>query len=397
MKRFIGNTFGSMRNFFIIMFVVCVAVMMRVLGCDDASPLIPFAMAPLVADKKLEYKEGVEVPVPVKTLTEIFAGSFLCVDATGWGVPGADTAGLIFQGISRTYVPSTSENGAATAIARRRGLVKATFATAITQANVGDNVFLVDDQTVDLIGNVNNGIFCGVVAEYVDATHGFIDIEPAIKQADVATHVADVAGAHAATAISAAAGGLGIPANLQLAVAEIYQHLKSIQGFIPIPLTSFRELAAGVFINAAGNGGVLAVDTTPVLSMIADGDAMRIDWAAGNADQIAAQVLLPPDIDVTANMVVHFLCSKDANANAVHLDGEAYFGEADNDCFPAAGASNLLTQAKAELTATIALADLPANQTNANMTLVLMPEAHAGDAVYLHGVWIEYKKKLLTA
>ena len=34
---------------------------------------------------------------------------------------------------------------------------------------------------------------------------------------------------------------------------------------------------------------------------------------------------------------------------------------------------------------------------NANLTLVLMPEAHAGDVVYLRGVWIEYKKKLLTS
>ncbi|MCK9195446.1 MAG: hypothetical protein M0P16_00515 [Syntrophales bacterium] len=354
-------------------------------------------MTALTQDKKLEYKEGVEVPVPIKTLTEIFAGSFLCVDATGWGVPGDDAAGLIFQGISRTYVPSTSGNGSATAIARRRGLVKATLATAITQANVGDNVFLVDDQTVDLIGNVNNGIFCGVIAEYIDTTHAYIDIEPAIKQADVASHIADGSNAHAASAISAVAGGLAIPANAQLALAEIYQHIKSIQGFIPIPLTSFRELAAGVFINAAGNGGILATDTTPILTNIADGDAMRLAWAAGNTDQIAAQVILPPDIDLTANLVVHFLCSKDADANVVHIDGEAYFGESDGDCFPAAGASNLITQVKAELTATIALADLPANQTDANMTLVVMPEAHAGDAVYLHGVWLEYKKKLLTS
>lgn len=202
----------------------------------------------------------------------------------------------------------------------------------------------------------------------------------------------------AATVSIADAGGFTATGTVEAALAEIYQHLKSIQGFISVPLTSFRELAAGVFINAAGNGGVLATDTTPILSNIADGDGMRIAWAAGNADQIEAQVILPPDIDLTANLVVHMLCSKDANNNnTVHMDGEAYFGESDTDCFPAAAAANLLVQAKGEYTATILAADLPANQTNANMTLVLMPEAHAGDAVYLHGVWIEYKKTVLAS
>ena len=202
-----------------------------------------------------------------------------------------------------------------------------------------------------------------------------------------------------AATVSAAAGGLAIPATVQAALAELYQGLvKSIQGFLPIPLTSFRELAAGVFINAAGNGGILATDTTPILTNIADGDAMRIAWAAGNADQICAQVILPPDLDGASDIVVHFLASKDANVNnAVHMDGEAYFGESDADCFPAAAAANLLVQAKGEYTATILAADVPDTQADANMTLVVMPEAHAADAVYLHACWIEYKKKLLTA
>jgi predicted RecA/RadA family phage recombinase len=194
------------------------------------------------------------------------------------------------------------------------------------------------------------------------------------------------------------AGTFTAKTDVEEALQEIYQHLKSIQAFMPIPLTSFRELAAGVFINAAGNGGVLAIDTTPILTMIGDGDAMRIAWAAGNADQIAAQILLPPDIDLTADLVLHTLCSKDGNVNnAVHIDGEAYFGESDADCFPSVSAANLLVQAKGEYTANILAADLPALQANYNMTLVVMPEAHANDIVYLHGAWLEYKRKLLTA
>lgn len=237
------------------------------------------------------------------------------------------------------------------------------------------------------ISDAASGSAIGEAVEAATANNDIIEVAPY-----------NVLSTTAAT-VSAAAGGLSIPATVQAALAELYQGLvKTVQGFLPVPLTSFRELAAGVFINGAGNGGILATDTTPILTNIADGDGMRIAWAAGNTDQIEAQVLLPPDIDLTADLVVHALCSKDANVNnACHMDGEAYFGESDADCFPAAAASNLLIDTKGEYTATILAADLPANQTNFNMTLVLMPEAHAADVVYLHGVWLEYKKKLLTA
>ena len=74
-----------------------------------------------------------------------------------------------------------------------------TLATAISIANVGDNVFLVDDESVDVAGNTTHDIFCGIIAQYIDTTHAMIDIEPAIRQADVATHIADASGAHAAS------------------------------------------------------------------------------------------------------------------------------------------------------------------------------------------------------
>jgi len=192
---------------------------------------------------------------------------------------------------------------------------------------------------------------------------------------------------------------LGIPATVQAALAELYQGLvKTAQGFIPIPLGTFRELAAGLIPDTAGAGGNLANDTTPALENIGDGDAARIKWVAGNTDEVQASIQLPPDIDLAEDLVVHFTCSKSADANVVHMDGEAHFGEGDADCFPAAGASNLIAAAKSEITATILAADLPADVgLNGNMTLLLKPEAHAGDIVYLHSAWLEYTKKLLTS
>ena len=165
-------------------------------------------MTQLAADKKTEYKEGVDIPVPVDGGSKIFAGANVCVNALGFLVPGADTAALIYMGVSRSSIDnSLGSDGDQSAVVRRRGLVKMEFATGITQGNVGDNVFLVDDQLVDLVANVTNAIFCGVIAQYIDTTHAMVDIEPAIRQADVATHIADASGAHAASAISAEDAG----------------------------------------------------------------------------------------------------------------------------------------------------------------------------------------------
>jgi len=181
-------------------------------------------MTALAADKKLEYTEGVEISAPVGASQEIFSGGFVCVGADGYLVPGADTAGLIFHGVSRENVDNSGgSDGDLNCKVRRRGLIKAVMGTAITIANIGDNVFLVDDQTVDLVGNVTHNIFCGIIAGYIDTTHAWIDIEPAIEQADVATHIADTSGAHAASAISIAdAGGFTSETEVEAALQEIY-------------------------------------------------------------------------------------------------------------------------------------------------------------------------------
>lgn len=357
-------------------------------------------MTAMTQDRKTQYTEGVEIVAPVGIAKTIYAGGLVVLDGTTKHAEEAsDASGKVFHGVAMEQADNSGGLGGAINIrVRRRGLFLFKIAAAL-QADVGKPVFALYGDEVALSTGVTYAIMVGQIAALESATKVWVDISFALNPTDVATHIADASAAHAASAISILdSGNFTTASQVEAALAEIYQHLKSIQAFIPIPLTAFRELAAGVFINAAGNGGILAIDTTPILSMIADGDAMRLAWATGNADQIAAQVILPPDIDVAANMVVHMLVSKDGNTdNACHLDGEAYFGESDSDCFPAAGASNLTVADKTELTATIALANLPATQVDYNMTLVLMPETHANDVVYLHGVWIEYKRKLLTS
>lgn len=190
----------------------------------------------LAADKKTEYKEGVEIPAPVDGGSKIFAGAFTCYNAAGYLVPGADSTGLIFAGIARQYVDNSLGNdGDETCLIRRKPtLVRATLGHAITQANVGDQVFIVDDETLDVVANVTYGIFAGIIAEYIDTTEAWVDIEPAILQADVATHIADTSGAHAASAISTSDSGSHFPAATDT-VEEQIQALAKGPFFLTLP------------------------------------------------------------------------------------------------------------------------------------------------------------------
>ena len=94
----------------------------------------------LSADKKTEYREGVELSVPVSAGDKIYSGGWVCFGADGYLVPGADTAGLIFAGLAREYVDNSGgSDGDLNCKIRRRGLVKALLGNTITIANVGDS------------------------------------------------------------------------------------------------------------------------------------------------------------------------------------------------------------------------------------------------------------------
>lgn len=88
-----------------------------------------------------------------------------------------------------------------------------------------------------------------------------------------------------------------------MAIKDIWTHMLSAQQFIPIPLTSWREVSSNdipaisdtpLTDDPAGMGGLLAKNTTPNLEFT-NGDtdsALRLEWAASNSDPIATQIPL---------------------------------------------------------------------------------------------------------
>jgi hypothetical protein len=356
----------------------------------------------LSADKQIEYTEGVDLSIPVDDGDKIYAGAIVCVNAAGYAVVGADTAGLIFMGIAREQADNSSgADGAINVTVRRRGLFKMKLATAITIANVGDNVFIADDESVDLAGNVTNDIFVGIIASYIDTTHAWVDIEPAIRQADVATHIADASGAHAASAISIAdAGSFTSQTEVEAALQEIYQHLKSAKGVINIPTPAFS--AAGVAIAAFSDGA----SDVPGYCVTAKGLGIRWNNHAAPL-AVGAKVIVPPDADVTANMVLHILAAKTGatGADATKFTvaaynndvGELYDADADFGGDTGAMTGDAVAKTVQEVTLTLALANLTAYPAAIELTIKPKDGTLGTDDVIMLAQWIEYKKKLLTA
>ena len=111
-------------------------------------------------------------------------------------------------------------------------------------------------------------------------------------------------------------------------------------GFIPLPLVAWRELSSNDIINSAGHGGILTKDTTPILEAINAGtDAqLRLNWAAANTDEISISVPLPPDLDDSADITVHFQGLMSSTNDTPTLTVEAFFGIGDTDAGGTTGA-----------------------------------------------------------
>ncbi len=393
-----------MTMFFTILLVCLVALAGRLLGWDDGTtPMVMFGMAVLAADKKVEYTQGQELGFPVINADIIYAGALVSVNAAGYALPGSDAAGQIFQGVAMNAQDNSSgAAGDKTVTLLRRGLFKMTLGTAITQANVGDNVFLVDDQTVDVTAQVANKIFVGIIASYIDSTHAWVDIEPAILQADVATHIADGSAAHSASAVSIAdAGNFTAATEAEAALQEIYQHLKSAKGIITIPTPAFDS--AGVALAAFSSADTV----TCGYCVTSKGMGIRWNNHATPGPAVATKVIVPPDADVTANMTLHILASKVGATvgDAVKFTIEAFNNvvdaayDADTDFGGDTGAmvGDDTTKHVQHLTRTLALADLTAYPAAMELTIKPKNGLLGTDDVIMLAAWIEYKKKLLTA
>lgn len=162
-------------------------------------------------------------------------------------------------------------------------------------------------------------------------------------------------------------------------------------GFIPVPLTQWREVGSNDIQALENHGGILAKDSTPILEYT-NGDtdsALRLRFAANDVNPIVAQTPLPPDLDTDQALEIHFRAAMAGATNSPVVSADSYFNEGDtkveDDSAAVSGTS------VAEKVITIAAADIPAGAQT--LTVELTPGAHGTDALYIYATWIEYTRK----
>lgn len=247
--------------------------------------------------------------------------------------------------------------------------VKAVDGSGNSAVAVGDTIYYVDGDT-PVLSKKASGYFYGFAMEAISS--GSTDTINVMKIP---------AGSNTGTV------GTSDISTGAVTAAKLSTTLKT--GFIPVSLSSVRELSTGAFINAAGNGGVLASDTTPILTTI-NGDtdgAWRLAWAASNNDAIGFQVPLPPDLDDASDVTIHIRAYMAGATDTPVISADSYFNEGDTKVEDDSAA---LSASAAEKTITIDAGDVPSGAQT--LSVELTPGAHTTDILYVTAIWVEYQR-----
>lgn len=108
-------------------------------------------MTALSADRTTIEHAGPDYSADVYQSTTIYGGSIVCLNSTGYLVPGSTATGLVAVGRSNEQVDNSSGSSGDLACSFRMGVFSfgnSSSTDEITIAEIGDVCYIVDDQTV---------------------------------------------------------------------------------------------------------------------------------------------------------------------------------------------------------------------------------------------------------
>ncbi len=135
-------------------------------------------MTALTKDRNTKRRDGVQYNDPVAASTRIFAGSIVCLNATGYAVPGSTSTTLKARGVAQEQVDNSAGAAGALRIETRRGVFQFANSTStdeITRADIGASAYIVDDQTVAKTSATSTRSVAGVIRD-VDSDGVWIEI-----------------------------------------------------------------------------------------------------------------------------------------------------------------------------------------------------------------------------
>jgi hypothetical protein len=240
-------------------------------------------------------------------------------------------------------------------------------------------------------GTILYGANDGKVSDASSGSAQGTAMETGVSGAIIEVAFSNVKSTTAGTVSIADTGGFTSAATVEAALAEIYQALKTIQATVPIPL--------GAITMEDGTALTKQATTVAGYAQISDKEiVIEIPVNCASGEALGFSVPLPQDIDILADLNIHVLAGKDANNDSLTLDCEVYpvaaADVANADIQDTA--AQAIVAAGSELVFTCGLDGLLASPSAISVVLTL-GGTNDGDAVYIYGVWIEYKKKLLTS
>jgi hypothetical protein len=137
-------------------------------------------MTAIAKDRVTLWREPDMIDVPVAAGAKIYAGTFVCANATGFAVSAADTAAFVTLGVAAEQADNTTGADGAISVPVRAGKVHRFAAVSITQAMVGDIMYIVDNQTFDdAVGT--NSVKAGTLRKFISVTEGEIEVHGGIR------------------------------------------------------------------------------------------------------------------------------------------------------------------------------------------------------------------------
>lgn len=108
-------------------------------------------MTALTADRDTPEKGSKIYSAPVAAAKKIYAGALVALDASGNATPGATATTIKGLGRAEEYADNSSGTAGAINVTVAKGVYRfnnSTSTDAITRADIGNDCYIVDDQTV---------------------------------------------------------------------------------------------------------------------------------------------------------------------------------------------------------------------------------------------------------
>jgi hypothetical protein len=128
-------------------------------------------MAALTESRLTARRDGTTFHRGVAATKVIHSGALVCLSATGYATPGAVATTLVADGVAKSTVDNSGGGDGAATIEVEKGVFRfanSASTDAITIAEIGDNAYVVDDQTVAKTSGTNTRSIAGKIVD-VDA------------------------------------------------------------------------------------------------------------------------------------------------------------------------------------------------------------------------------------